>query len=509
MLEKILKKDRNEELERTLEEKKLDEQAKNLLQGILYKIEVSYNDYKKVKGIEQTEKEYVNQLILDIKINCNQIKVVKLSQKIEEDEIQKELKKNKFYIGKEEIISYPIERKILYAIEKKSSNNKILNNKYGEATIAVSDFINTGKNIDRVEVLRDFNGWSWTTIKKEIENIDANLIYQIYQILFGKEFLDNWCRDKDGIIDYFEVIVDEYSNIYGKEKIEKIKDSLIKIAIINEIKENKEFAENISQKLIKLNKELEEFEDTQANINRISEHRNHAMKKLNDIEKILGQETRLKEEYKKRNDKAPIEKKIFNINVLKQELNGQKQKLLNEINEDNYLLNPLNYLQEKNIKIQEKEALEVSNFNQKQKEELLVDFIKEFLYCLNIKIKEITESEEILKLIYKFRYFMCLPFNSEKSIKDVKKIEKNIIKTEKILVKKAIEKKVISNIPFEIMKHVFETRIIILEELYYKITTEFEKYYVQIFDENITEEKFEIPPLEKVKINKKIKIFKD
>ena len=242
---------------------------------------------------------------------------------------------------------------------------------------------------------------------------------------------------------------------------------------------------------------------------KISEHRNQAMKKLNDIEKILGQETRLKEEYKKRNDKAPIEKKIFNINVLKQELNGQKQKLLNEINEDNYLLNPLNYLQEKNIRIQEKEALEVSNFNQKQKEELLVDFIKEFLYCLNIKIKEITESEEILKLIYKFRYFMCLPFNSEKSIKDVKKIEKNIIKTEKILVKKAIEKKVISNIPFEIMKHVFETRIIILEELYYKITTEFEKYYVQIFDENITEEKFEIPPLEKVKINKKIKIFKD
>ena len=412
-------------------------------------------------------------------------------------------------VYKTSFLSYPIERKILYAIEKKSSNNKILNNKYGEATIAVSDFINTGKNIDRVEVLRDFNGWSWTTIKKEIENIDANLIYQIYQILFGKEFLDNWCRDKDGIIDYFEVIVDEYSNIYGKEKIEKIKDLLIKIAIINEIKENKEFAENISQKLIKLNKELEEFEDTQANINRISEHRNQAMKKLNDIEKILGQETRLKEEYKKRNDKAPIEKKIFNINVLKQELNGQKQKLLNEINEDNYLLNPLNYLQEKNIRIQEKEALEVSNFNQKQKEELLVDFIKEFLYCLNIKIKEITESEEILKLIYKFRYFMCLPFNLEKSIKDVKKIEKDIIKTEKILVKKAIEKKVISNIPFEIMKHVFETRIIILEELYYKITTEFEKYYVQIFDENITEEKFEIPPLEKVKINKKIKIFKD
>ena len=78
MLEKILKKDRNEELEKILEEKKVDEQAKNLLQGILYKIEVSYKDYQKVKGLDKTEEEYVGQLILNIKKKCNQIKVVKL-----------------------------------------------------------------------------------------------------------------------------------------------------------------------------------------------------------------------------------------------------------------------------------------------------------------------------------------------------------------------------------------------------------------------------------------------
>ena len=47
MLEKIIKKDKNEELEKVLEEKMIDEQAKNLLQGILYKIEVSYKDFKK------------------------------------------------------------------------------------------------------------------------------------------------------------------------------------------------------------------------------------------------------------------------------------------------------------------------------------------------------------------------------------------------------------------------------------------------------------------------------
>jgi len=61
--------------------------------------------------------------------------------------------------------------------------------------------------------------------------------------------------------------------------------------------------------------------------------------------------------------------------------------------------------------------------------------------------------------------------------------------------------------PFEIITHLFETRIIGLNELYYKIIVENEKYFVQIFDDNISEEKFEIIPVEKMKINKKIKIF--
>ena len=66
---------------------------------------------------------------------------------------------------------------------------------------------------------------------------------------------------------------------------------------------------------------------------------------------------------------------------------------------------------------------------------------------------------------------MLIPFNLQKNIKDVEELKESIEKVENKLVKKAIEKKVISNVPFEIMQHVFETRIIVLEELYYKITT--------------------------------------
>ena len=499
MFKKIIKKDKNEELERILDEKQIDEQARNLLQGILYKIEVSYKDYQKAKAIEQTEEQYVDQLIMNIKKKCNKIQVVKVSQKLEDEELNKKLKENKFIVNEEGIISYPIEEKLLYAIEKKSNNPKILNNKYEEATIAVSNFINVGKNIDRLEVLRDFNGWSWTTIKKEIESIDANLIYQCLQILFGKEFMDNWIQDKDGIIDYFEAMTNDGKK-YGKQTIERVKELLIKIAMINGVKENKEFSDQISKKLKEVKKELKVYEDTETNIERLSENRRKAMKQLKDIEKILRQESRIMAEYEKRDN-------VFNIKVLKKEFSDKRSKLLNEISEYNYLLNPMNYMKEKKKLEDEKARLDIKRTTKKQKEELIAEFIEIFLKCFNIKIKESIEQEEIVKLIYQFRYFMCLPYDLESNVKDIKKFEEDIEKTEKLLAKKAIDNKVINKIPFEVMQHILETRIIVLEELYYKVEQEEEKYYVQIFDENITEEKIELKSIGKTKINKKIKIF--
>ena len=193
--------------------------------------------------------------------------------------------------------------------------------------------------------------------------------------------------------------------------------------------------------------------------------------------------------------------------MLQKGLNDQKKKLLNEINEDNYMLNPTNYVQEKNKLEQKKNRLKISKITKEQKKELLINFVKDILQCLNLKIKSIEEQEEILKLIYQFRYFMCLPFDLENNVKDIKDLEKDIIKTEKNLVKKAIEKRVISKVPFEIMRHLFETRIIMLEELYFKVENINDKCYVQIFDENVTEERFEIKSIGETKKNKKIKIF--
>lgn len=499
----LIKRDRNEELEKILEQKKIDEQAKNLLQGILYKLEVSYKDYRKVKSKKQTEEKYIKELLTNIEKKCDKISVVKLSQKLADEKIQKELEKNKYYV-EDEIVSYPIEEKILYAIEKKSRFSKILNNKYEEATIAISDLINIGKNIDRVEALKDFNGWSWTTINKEMENIEANLIYQIIQIMLGEEFLEKWIQDKDGIIDYLELFEDELEKKYGEEIAKKQKELLIKIAIANTIKYNPQFAQDIVEKLQNIKQEIEKYEDTEQKIIEITKHKKQLLQELNEIEKVIGQKGRLTEEFEKTNEDAPIVQKIFNIKIFKKQLENKKQNILEQIEKDNYLLNPSNYLVEKNKLLEQKQKLESMDLEQ---EEMLLQFVENFLKSLKILIKKTTDEEEIVKLIYQFRYFMQLPFDLENNIKDVKKLEKDIVSVERKLVQKAIEKKIITDVPFEIMQHVFKTRIILLEELYYKITVKSEKYYVQIFDKNISEEKFEITPVEKMKINKKIKIF--
>ena len=103
---------------------------------------------------------------------------------------------------------------------------------------------------------------------------------------------------------------------------------------------------------------------------------------------------------------------------------------------------------------------------------------------------------------------MLIPFNNNQNVKDIAKLKKPTQHIEQQLISKAIASKVITRIPSEITDNLLKTRIVNLEELYFKITKEEEEYYVQIFDENISEEKFKIEPAEsKIKLNKKIKIF--
>ena len=283
MLEKFIKKDRNEILENVLAQKDVDERTKNLLQGILYKIDVSYKDYQNAKVIQRNKKEYVDEINKNIKRKCNKIVTVSFNEKIEEEKIKKSLEKNKFYIDENQIITYPIEEKILYAIEKSINNNKIVNSKYEIISEPLSNLIMTGKSLDRVEVLRDFNGWSWTTIKTEIESISSNLVYQILQILLGEEFMDNWSFDTDGIIDYYSMFKEQISNKYGIENAKKLYEIIEKIAIMNEIEQDIDFKSEKIQQLNEIDNDIKKRTNVEQYITELTEEKKKAEKEIADM----------------------------------------------------------------------------------------------------------------------------------------------------------------------------------------------------------------------------------
>ena len=84
-----------------------------------------------------------------------------------------------------------------------------------------------------------------------------------------------------------------------------------------------------------------------------------------------------------------------------------------------------------------------------------------------------------------------------------------------MIINKAVEYKVLEKLSndketnYQILKNIFDVRIIRLEDAYLKITKEKDKYFLQIFDENIFEEKIEIkqPKELDIKLNKKRPIW--
>ena len=91
-LEKIVKKDYNNELEAILEKKYFNEDVKSILLNILYKIETAYKDYKKVKQDTETKDEYIEKIIDKMKKD-NDKKLEKIDNTADIKEIMKELKK--------------------------------------------------------------------------------------------------------------------------------------------------------------------------------------------------------------------------------------------------------------------------------------------------------------------------------------------------------------------------------------------------------------------------------
>lgn len=514
LLEKIVKKDYNNELEKVLEEKQFDENVKSTLLGILYKIEAAYKDIEIVKKDIESKEEYISNLINILRNECNSIKIIKMS-----DEKNK-IPNNKTYIvnkEKKEIISYPIERKILYAIAKIGKKEKIIKDDYFLINETLSELINVGNNINMVEPLRDFNGYSWTSIPQEIESIEHNLIYQNLRIIIGNKFLNNWIANKEFIIDYFDLFKEKLENEYGKENRKKLIDVISKISILLSIKFNKDKNDELLNIKEQVEKELQKIQNKEEFIEDITKKKVETSERIKKIDTIINNKELLEQEYKLRNETLPLEKKIFSMRILAKIMEEEKDEEFKKLEKLNMLINPQNFIKYKKELEEKYKYLKILDAEDKEKEldKLKISFQKLFLNMMKINIGKAETKQEIEKIIYDFRYYLLLPYDTISNVAKIEKLKDDISSVTKLILEKAVELKAIEKISsdevtnYEVLKNIFYVRIIKLEDAYLKITKEKDKYFLQIFDENIFEEKVQIPKPEglEIKLNKKMSFW--
>ena len=187
----------------------------------------------------------------------------------------------------------------------------IIQDKYFLINETLSDLINTGNNINSVEPLRDFNGYSWTTITREIESINHNLIYQNLVLLVGNVFMENWVNNKEIMIDYMEKFTDKISEQYGKELAEEFIKLLEKISVFMEIKYNTKNQKRYLELKDDIQTKLEKMMDNKTFVENVTKEKKKLTKKIKKIDEIINNKDLLQEEYVKRNEKLSLEEKIF------------------------------------------------------------------------------------------------------------------------------------------------------------------------------------------------------
>ncbi len=386
---------------------------------------------------------------------------------------------------------------------------------------AFSFVLNTGNNINMVEPLRDFNGFSWNVIAKDIEDVNCNLIYQNIIYLVGNKFVDKWVNNYEPLVDYFDLFQSEIEKKYGKRIKNNIIKNLLKLSIIIKMNIDENFKKEIQDKREDLEQEYFEQENREMYLGKISKLKKKYERNIKNIDKIISDKNLLLEEYESRNEKLPIEKKIFSIRVLKNILKEERQNLLEEIKNCNNMINPKFFLQnKKNIeeKLKYIDNYEDIDFDlESELRKYLIGLQKQIIKCINIDIKNATEKSELIELIYKFRYYNLLVIDKNECIFEQKEL-KNILKPVfRALIDKAIDKKIIikifddDNLNYEITSKLLLSKIIFLQDINIKIVEKKDGIYLIIYDEQIEENKVKLENITKnqvnVKLNKNIKLF--
>lgn len=517
ILSKLTKNDYHNKLETILENKPFSEDVKNLLLSCVYKIEAGYKDYETVKQEVLTQKEYLDEILNIIKEKCNDIEIIKDTNIDTKPKYEIERIEGKITLW------HPNEKMLLYAIYELDDNQIYVDEKYSLIRTALSELLNKGENINRLEVLRDFNGWNWNTDANEIQNIAINLMYQNLIQILGISFMEKWIHSKE-VKDYLELAKNTVTQQFGEELQKEIFDLISKIAINICIKNNEKQKEYLLQEKRDKELEYERITNKKRLLEETSNSKKEALKQIAKIDMILSDKRLLEQEFIKRNEELPEYHKIFSLAHLTEKLEKQRKQLINKIEEENKILEPIYYVQ---TKTELEEKLDLLSELEKEQEQInnkiihdSIELQKKIMECIKIKIQKIDlleknqKKEELLTNVYKFRYYCYLFVDKNTKISSIPELEQNIKEIKNLLIQKLEENKYINKIAknnqnTKIAEVLFSTKIINLENITIELQQK-EQMQILIYDGNTLEKQIPIDIQKNelnIKSNKKTKIF--
>ncbi len=495
-------KDYNNELEKILDNKLFSLDVKNILLSMLYKIETTYKDYEKVKVEVLTKKDFIPYVLQIIKEKCYEIEFIKTD--VEQDYNQKEI----VDVEKGKILCYPNEKSLLSAIWYMGEKDIEYEPTYAYVKEAIQEAMKIGNNMNQVEVIRDFNGWSWDISVNEIENISYNIVYQSLVFLYGIG------------IDYMNmdvVVEDEMEESIFELQDSKDEEEILMAFYEVIMKEYLRTRQEETEKLIKMKQEKDEgyqlIQNKELFVKSITDRKKEAVAQIENIDRIVNNTTLLREEYAKRNEKLPNKQKIFSISHLADRLDKERKSILEEIKEFNRVLEPKEFIKEKEKR--RKEALFLKHLDLEKPNKiknLIVKFCKLVLKKAEREIELLEDRDDIVDWIYRLRYYCFLPIDDKKKLNDMEELNSSFESIIKLIIKKAQQNKIWENfsedqeLTYQVLKEIFNSKMIDLEKANIACRYEDGTLYLQYYDANMLEKETKLE-VSHIKIKRKFKLF--
>ena len=237
--------------------------------------------------------------------------------------------------------------------------------------------------------------------------------------------------------------------------------------------------EEILKRLSDDKKLYEKMKNRSQYVTEITETKKNLLLQIRRIDELISNPMLMKQEYLAYNSKLPNEKKIFSVSHYAEMIEHQRNNIMEEMNRLTRMQNPNEFLREK-----ERIQYEIKFYEDKTD---ITKLQKEFLK-LYLKKLELTDNKwEMLDILYEIRYLNFLP-NGKMNLNEI--IEKAIPKAIKLHVISPISNNNI--LDYRILKGIFDTQVISLENLYIRISFEGGKLNVELLDGDVVDRKYDV-----------------